>query len=67
MDYGIDDAIRILKNLKNNPYGIKELGHAFEQAQKRGLNLDDVTDSLNRKMPVGIQKTYNESKKFELL
>ena len=34
MDYGIDDLMRILKNIKNNPYGIKEAPHAFDRAQK---------------------------------
>ena len=67
MDYGIDDLMRILKNIKNNPYGIKEAPHAFDRAQKRGIDLNMVTQFLNDGIPVGIQKTFNDSMKFELL
>ena len=55
MDYGIDDLMRILKNIKNNPYGIKEAPHAFDKAQKRGIDLNMVTQFLNDGIPVGIQ------------
>ena len=29
MDYDIEDAFNVLKNLKNNPYGIKDSPHSI--------------------------------------
>ena len=37
MDYYVEDTIDLLKNVKNNPYGIKNRYHALERAQKRSI------------------------------
>lgn len=40
MDYDIEDAFNVLKNLKNNPYGIKDSSHSIMRSRDRFVNLD---------------------------
>lgn len=67
MDYNIKDLVKTLDNLKWNPYGIKDREHVFDRASERGIDVNKVTELLCTDVPVGIEKTYNHSSKFQLL
>lgn len=58
---------KVLDNLKNNPYAIKDRSHVFDRASERGIDVNKVTESLCSLMPVGIEKIHNHSSKFQLL
>ena len=53
--------------MKNNPYGIKDKRHVFDRARERGIDVNNITESLCLCIPVGIEKTHNDSSKFSLL
>ena len=40
MDYDIEDALNVLKNLKDNPYGIKDSPHSIIRSRDRFVDLD---------------------------
>ena len=67
MDYYVEEAIDILKNVRDNPYGIKDTYHALYRARKRSIDLNDVTRSLNEGLLVGVEKSLNETSIFQLL
>jgi len=56
-----------LDNLKNNAYGIKDREHVIKRASKRNIDINDVNELLCNHVPVGIEKTHNNSSKFQLL
>ena len=58
MDYYVEEAIDILKNVRDNPYGIKDTYHALYRARKRSIDLNDVTRSLNEGLLVGVEKSF---------
>ena len=67
MEYYVEDAIDTLKNVKNNPYGIKDRHHALIRAQKRSIDLNIVNTNLCTGLLVGIEKSLNETSIFQLL
>ncbi len=67
MEYYVEDAIDTLKNVKNNPYGIKDRHHALIRAQKRSIDLNIVNINLCTGLLVGIEKSLNETSIFQLL
>lgn len=67
MDYYVEDIVRTLSKVKNNPYGIKDTPHSFERAQKRNVDLNLVNSSICNSSLVGIVKSFNENSIFELL
>lgn len=67
MDYYVEDTSNVLENVKHNPYGIKDSGHALDRAQKRGVDLNVVNGYLCDGFLVGIEKSLNESTVFQLL
>ena len=67
MDYYVEDTIDLLKNVKNNPYGIKNRYHALERAQKRSIDLNIVNTNICTGLLVGIEKSLNETSIFQLL
>lgn len=67
MDYFVEDAVETLKNIKSNPYGIKDTYHALKRAQKRNIDLNLVNNKLCQESLVGIEKSLNETSIFQLL
>ncbi|WP_462316371.1 hypothetical protein [Methanobrevibacter sp.] len=67
MEYYVEDTINTLKNVKNNPYGIKNGHHALDRAQKRSIDLNIVNTNICRGLLVGIEKSLNETSIFQLL
>ncbi|MEE0935174.1 MAG: DUF4258 domain-containing protein [Methanobrevibacter sp.] len=67
MEYYVEDTIDVLKNIKTNPYGIKDSYHALERANKRSIDLNKVNNCLYNGLLVGIEKSYNENSIFQLL
>ena len=47
MDYDIEDALNVLKNLKNNPYGIKDSHHSIIRTRDRSVNLELIYSKIN--------------------
>lgn len=67
IDYYVEDVVKTLRNVRNNPYGIKDTHHALNRAQKRDINLNTVNVNLNKGLLVGIEKSLNETSIFQLL
>lgn len=67
MEYFVEDTINVLKNIKENPYGIKDTYHALERAKKRSIDINTVNNCLYNGFLVGIEKSYNENSIFQLL
>ena len=67
MDYDIEDALVVLKNLKNNPYGIKDSHHSVIRSRDRSVNLELIYKKINGEKPVGIEKEANASSRFLLI
>lgn len=67
MDYDIEDAFKVLKNLKNNPYGIKDSPHSIIKSRDRFVNLDLIYRKLSQEKPVAIEKEANSSSRFLLI
>ncbi|WP_409200472.1 hypothetical protein [Methanobrevibacter sp. DSM 116169] len=67
VDYSISDVFKVLICLKKNLYGIKFIKHAENRIKKRKINQEIIFNILLKNKPVGIQKTHNESSKFELI
>lgn len=58
--------INSLKKVRNNPYGIKDTYHALDRAQKRDVDLNRVNKSICNGLLVGVEKSLNESRIFQL-
>ena len=54
MNYYVEDVINILKNVKNNPYGIKDTYHTIERAKLRNVDLNLINRYLSQGFLVGI-------------
>ena len=67
IDYSVKDALNVLENLKNNPYGIKTTDHLIIRCKDRFVNLDTIYGKLSEEIPVGIEKEMNASSRFLLL
>lgn len=67
IDYGIDDALNVIKNIRNNPYGIKTTYHCIIRTRDRFVNLDLVYNKLCQEIPVGIEKEAMSSNRFLLI
>ena len=67
IDYSVKDALNVLENLKNNPYGIKTTDHLIIRYKDRFVNLDTIYGKLSEEIPVGIEKEMNASSRFLLL
>ena len=65
--YDIEDALDVLKNIKNNPYGIKDTYHAVIRSRDRSVNLELVHEKLYLEKPVVIEKEANCSSRFLLI
>ncbi len=59
--------IRNLQKVKKNPYGIKDSYHALSRAQKRDIDLNLVNKYINKGLLVGVEKSLNESRIFQLV
>lgn len=66
IDYSVKDALNVLENLKNNPYGIKTTDHLIIRCKDRFVNLDTLYGKLSEEKPVGIEKEMNASSRFLL-
>lgn len=66
MDYDIEDVLIVLKNLKYNPYGIKNTYHSIIRARDRAVDLNLVYDKLCQEKPVAIEKEAGSSTRFLL-
>ena len=67
MDYYVEDAMDVIKNLKNNPYGVKDSYHSIDRARLRDVDLNVVTRYIAQGFLVGIEKSLNENGIFRLL
>lgn len=59
--------MKVLENVKNNPYGIKDSYHSIERSRDRFVNLNIIYNKINNEIPVGIEKEKNSSSTFLLL
>ena len=67
IDYNIENLRITLKNLKNNPMELKIKDMYLIVREKGGIDVNYITESLCLRIPVGIEKTHNNSSKFSLL
>ncbi|WP_298501188.1 hypothetical protein [uncultured Methanobrevibacter sp.] len=67
IDYDIDDALNVLYNIKNNPYGIKNTNHSIFRTRDRSINQDLIFKKINEDKPVGIEKDASSSSRFLLI
>ena len=67
MDYFVEDAVNVIQNLRNNPYGIKDGDHSIYRAKHREIDLNLINENLCQGKLVGIEKSLNESSVFMLL
>jgi hypothetical protein len=67
MNYYVEDAIDVLKNVKNNPYGIKDTPHVFNRSKLRDVDLNCINNYIGQGLLVGIEKSLNERGIFRLL
>ena len=56
-----------MRNIKNNPYGIKNTKHSIIRTRDRFVNLDLVYKKILQEKPAGIEKDANSSSRFLLL
>ncbi|MBR0271783.1 MAG: hypothetical protein IJQ68_07330 [Methanobrevibacter sp.] len=66
-DYTTEDVFKILNNIRNNPYGVKDSKHMMGRINKRDLDANEIIKKVYQEIPVGVQKSYNTSNKFELI
>lgn len=56
-----------MKNIRDNPYGIKDKPHAYKRARQRSVDLNLVDEYLCNGSIVGIEKSLNETGIFKVL
>ena len=63
----MEDAIDVLKNVKDNSYGIKDTYHVLNRSKLRDIDLNSVNNYIGKGLLVGIEKSLNENGIFRLL
>lgn len=63
----MENVIDTLKNIRNNPYGIKDKPHTYARARQRSVDLNLVNEYLCSGSIVGIEKSLNKTSIFQIL
>ncbi|MBQ6098500.1 MAG: hypothetical protein IJL02_01385 [Methanobrevibacter sp.] len=67
MSYDINYLMQTLKNIKDNPYGIRYTSHFLKRSFYRNVDMDLLNRKLLSEVRVGIQKTLGYDNRFELI
>jgi hypothetical protein len=67
LDFNIEDALDVLNNIKDNPYGIRDSHHSIIRSRDRFVNLNLIYEKLYQEKPVAIEKEANSSSRFLLI